>query len=80
MSKLQIMDHSGHTTMEFDAKTEAGADHPAVKEAMEKFNELIGRKYTAGKRVPGGDGKFELVRKFDPLAEEIIMMPPLQGG
>lgn len=75
MSKLQVMDHSGHTTLEFDSATKNG-----VSEAMERFNELIEKKYTAGKRIAGSDGKFHLIRQFDPAAEEIIMMPPLQGG
>ena len=76
MSKLQIMDHSGHTTMEFDAETKAG-----VSEAMKTFDDLVkNKKYTAGAKVSGSDGKFQLIREFDESAEEIIMMPPLQGG
>lgn len=76
MGKLQVMDHTGHTTIEFDAQTKDG-----VSEAMERFNELVGqKKYTAGERIPGSDGKFKLTRSFNPDAEEIIMMPPLQGG
>lgn len=76
MSKLQIMDHSGHTTVEFDNATKNG-----VTEAMARFNELVKeKKYTAGAKVAGGDGQFRVVRDFDPTAEEIVLMPPLQGG
>ena len=76
MSKLQIMDHSGHTTIEFDEATKVG-----VSKAMKTFYSLVNdKKYTAGVRVKGGDGAFRVTRKFEPDAEEIIMMPPLQGG
>lgn len=74
MGKLQVLDFSGHTTLEFDQETKAG-----VAEAMAKFEELVkGKKFTAAEKV--GDGKFVLARNFNPLAEEIILQPPLQGG
>jgi hypothetical protein len=70
MSMLQIMDHTGHTTIDFSK-----ADN---SEAMQKFNELIGKGFTAAEKI--GDGKFNVVRKFSPDADEIIMIPRLQGG
>ena len=74
MAKMNIMDHTGHTAMEFDAKTKDG-----VSEAMERFNELVKEhKYTAAARV--GDGQFKIIRSFDPTATEIILHPQLQGG
>ena len=70
MGKLQIMDHTGHTTIPYDKDKCA--------EAMEKFDALIKDKYTAAKK--GEDGKFTVSRTFDPTAEEVIMIPQLQGG
>lgn len=72
MSKLNIMDHTGHTAIDFKP-----GDHA---EAMAKFNELLKSGHTAAKKVAGGDGQFEVVRAFDPDAEEIIMKPRLVGG
>lgn len=68
-----VMDHTGDTRHEFDA-----SDKTAIAAAEERFKELTGAGFTAGKRI--GDGKVELLRSFDGSAEETIFFPRLQGG
>lgn len=73
MATQIVMDHTGDTRHEFDAK-----DKAAIAAAEERFKELTGLGFTAGKRT--ADGKTELMRKFDPTAETTIFFPRLQGG
>lgn len=73
MATQIVMDHTGDTRHEFDAK-----DKAAIAAAEVRFKELTGLGFTAGKRVAGG--KTELLRKFDATAEEVIFFPRLQGG
>lgn len=73
MPKQIVMDHTGDTAHVFDA-----ADTKALAEAEARFMELTGAGFTASKRT--GSGQTELLRKFDPNAEETIFFPRLQGG
>jgi hypothetical protein len=68
-----VMDDSGDSRFEFDP-----ADGGAVAEAMERFNELAGRGYTAAERT--GSGTSRKVTEFDPTALEVLFMPRLVGG
>ena len=69
--KFYVMDHTGHSTLEFSKSQ--------VKEAMEKFNELVkGEKKVAA--VKEGEGKSRLIRSFDPNAEEVVFHSPMAGG
>jgi len=72
--KFFIMDHTGHTTLEFK-KDE-------LAEAMEKFNDLVKKqKNVAAVRTgPAGSGTAELVRDFPPDADEILFHRQLVGG
>ncbi len=72
MNKLQIMDQTGHSTLDFDPKNDA-----STKEAMEKFNELVGKGYQAAVRTESGLKK---VKAFDPAQPETVMHPQLMGG
>jgi hypothetical protein len=67
------MDHTGDTRHQFDA-----ADAHAVAEAEARFMELTGAGFTAAKRL--GDGKSEVLRSFEPTAEETLFIPRLRGG
>lgn len=72
--KFQVMDHSGHSTLEFDA---AMADQ--VKAGEAKFAELTkSLGMTAYEKT--GDGGGRLVRTFDPNREETLFRPRLVGG
>jgi hypothetical protein len=73
MARQIVMDHTGDTRYEFDAK-----DRRALAEAERRFMELTGSGFTAATRV--GPGKSEVVRSFDPTAEETIFIPRLKGG
>jgi hypothetical protein len=68
-----VMDHTGDTRHHFNP-----ADARAVSEAEARFMELTGAGFTAAKRL--GEGKSEVLRSFDPTAEETLFIPRLQGG
>jgi hypothetical protein len=73
MATQIVMDHTGDTRHQFDP-----ADPGAVAEAERRFKELTGSGFTAAKRLD--DGKSEVVKSFDPTAEETLFIPRLQGG
>lgn len=73
MGKQLVMDHSGHSTHEFDKASKVSLD-----EAEKRFKELTGRGFTVAENT--GDGKFKIVRAFNPDAVETIFQPRLQGG
>ena len=68
-----VMDATGDTRHHFDEN-----DQAAVAEAERRFMELALAGFTAAKRT--GSGTSELIRKFDPTAEEMLFIPRLQGG
>jgi hypothetical protein len=68
-----VMDHTGDTRHHFNP-----GDAQAVAEAEMRFMELTGAGFTAAKRL--GEGKSEVVKSFDPTAEETLFIPRLQGG
>ena len=73
MAKQIVMDATGDSRHEFDA-----SDAAAVAQAEARFRQLTGAGFTAARRL--GDGHSELVRSFDPAAEETVFFPRLQGG
>jgi hypothetical protein len=73
MSVHIVMDHSGDSRFEFDP-----ADQAAVAEAMERFNALTGRGYTAAVRT--GAGTVRKLTAFDPAATETLFKPRIVGG
>jgi hypothetical protein len=68
-----VVDRTGDTRHEFDP-----ADVAAVAEAEARFKELTTAGFTAALRK--GEGRSELVRAFDPTAEETLFFPRLRGG
>jgi hypothetical protein len=73
MATQVVMDHTGDTRHQFDL-----GDAAAVAEAEVRFKELTGAGFTAAKRLDGG--KSEVIRRFDPTAEETLFIPRLIGG
>jgi hypothetical protein len=73
MATQIVTDHTGDTRHQFDP-----ADAAAVADAERRFKELTGYGFTAAKRFDGG--KSEVVKSFDPTAEEALFVPRLQGG
>ena len=73
MGRQIVMDATGDTRHEFDC-----LDAAAVAAAERRFKELTGAGFTAAARR--GEGRAELVRTFDPAAEETVFFPRLRGG
>lgn len=73
MAKQIVMDATGDTRHEFDR-----ADAASVAEALARFKALTGAGFTAA--VRRGAGTSELIRDFDPAAEETVFFPRLRGG
>lgn len=71
--KFQIMDQTGHTTMEFLS------DDAGVKSAMEKFEQLVAEGKTAATRKKGEMG-YTVTRTFCETADEVLFQPQLVGG
>jgi hypothetical protein len=68
-----VMDATGDTRHDFDVD-----DAATVAEARNRFQELTDAGFVAAKRT--GNGTSELIRRFDPTAEETVFMPRLVGG
>ena len=68
-----VMDYTGDTRHQFDP-----GDATAVAEAERRFKDLTGSGFTAAVRL--GEGKSEVVKSFDPTAEETLFIPRLKGG
>jgi hypothetical protein len=66
MAKQIVIDATGDTRHEFDA-----ADATSVAEAERRFKALTGAGFTAA--VRRGQGRSELIRSFDPAAEETVI-------
>lgn len=73
MARQIVMDSTGDTRHEFDP-----ADVSSVAEAERRFKELTGGGFTAA--VRRSQNRSELIRSFDPAAEETVFFPRLQGG
>ena len=75
MAKLSIMDHTGHSTVDFDK-----ANAVSTEAAMARFAELVdGAKYTAATRKAGAHD-YDVIKRFDQVQDETLLMPPKQGG
>jgi hypothetical protein len=68
-----VLDTTGDTRHEFNP-----ADAAAVAKAENRFKELTGAGFTAA--VRRSEGRSELIRSFDPTAEDTVFFPRLQGG
>ena len=73
MPRQIVMDSTGDTRFEFNS-----ADAAAVTEALARFKQLTDAGFTAAVRK--GSGSSELVRHFDPTADETLFFPRLRGG
>lgn len=75
MAEMAIMDRSGDSKLIWDKDN---ADE--VENAKRTFDDLKKKGFIAYK-VEGEQGdKGEIIKKFDPTAERLIMAPPLVGG
>jgi hypothetical protein len=69
--KFYVMDHTGHSTVEF---TEAQRG-----EAQAKFDSLLAEGKIAGTRKHGASD-YQKIKSFDQLQDETTFTPPRVGG
>lgn len=73
MAKFFVHDATGHTTLDYDLR-----DSAQVKEAMEKFAELM-KNGAAGTRK-AGEKDYKQVRSFHQIEDETVFLRAMQGG
>lgn len=74
MGNMAVMGVTGDTKLIWDAENEAEVD--AARELFKNLKKKNYLAYSVGKK-----GKTdELINKFDPDLERIIMVPPVVGG
>ena len=71
MRFLNIMDPSGHTSIEYERGTES------EEEAKRKFADFMDKRYNAFDMT---DGNNVQIKAFNTEATEILMVPAFQGG
>jgi len=69
--KFQVMDHTGHSTLEFSEAQRA--------DAQEKFTTLLAEGKIAGTRKTG-ERDYQNIKQFDDVRDETIFTPHRQGG
>lgn len=69
--KFNVMDHTGHSTLEFTADQKA--------EANATFDRLLAEGKIAGTRKAGATD-YQKVKSFDQLEDETTFTPARQGG
>ena len=77
MGKLRVLDASGDTVVDWEV-----GDCKAVREAEAMFQRLLTEERRMAFARPA-DGKAQdatLIRSFDPTADEILVVRPIQGG
>jgi hypothetical protein len=76
VGKMRILDSTGDTVVEWDASSE-----PLTRRAEAIFKRQSLSCQMAFARHSGGTAEeVERIRSFDPTAEEIIWVRPIQGG
>lgn len=76
MGTMRILDHLGDAAVTWDLDVET-----TVRAADELFERLTSESKMAFARRPGAPAEeAERIKRFDPSAEEIIWVRPIQGG
>jgi hypothetical protein len=81
MAKMRVLSARGDTVLEWDGrKVETGDAEAlaAVREAERIFEEQRARGATAFRVAPGRPA--ERLERFDPEAEQIVVVPRVAGG
>lgn len=73
MAKLEITDHTGHTTLEYTVDDEVALAH-----AKAAFEEAIAGRI--GYAIDDDTGETTWLRDFDETAEHIVLVDALVGG
>lgn len=71
---MRVIDHTGDTKIIWDSEKKAEVDA-----ARKTFDELRAKRYNAYAVKKNGE-QGEIIEKFDPDAEKIILAPPMSGG
>jgi hypothetical protein len=74
MSMMQIMDRTGHTTINWDPN-----NPDDVRAARDTFDEMKKKGFTAF-RVELQEGRGTRLDSFDPTAAKIMLVPQMAGG
>jgi hypothetical protein len=69
---MRVMGHSGHETLTWDKP-----DSPEAREAARVFIEHLTNGGAAAVETPTGR---DIIRRFDPEAENILLISPYAGG
>lgn len=77
MGTMRVLDSTGDTAVAWEI-----GDTEAVQEAEALFRRLLNDERRMAFARPAGAkaDEAELIRTFDPAAEEILMVRPIQGG
>ncbi len=81
MGKLRIISHLGDTVVEWERELAENGDaeaQEAVKEAERIFEEQLRRGATAFQVSAGTCPK--LLERFDPEADQVVIVPRVVGG
>ena len=74
MAKLEVIDHTGHTTIEFDKLD------PAQKRAMQdKIAEVLDKGGVAATRK-AGQKDYKVIRDPAQASDETLLSPQYRGG
>lgn len=73
-NEMCILDKTGDTKITWDARNEA-----EVENARRTFDDLKAKGFLAYSVSKDGS-KGEILKKFDPNVEKIILTPPMAGG
>jgi len=74
MSEMQIMNPTGHLTVNWNAD-----NLEEVRHARETFDQMTGEGYSAFRVGKGGERGVR-IDTFDESAEQMILLPQLRGG
>lgn len=73
MNKMRIQDKTGDTEMTWNP-----SDAASVKAVADVFDNLLSEGHMG--YITDNNGGGEVIRTFDPTAEEIVVTVPLVGG
>lgn len=74
MAKHFVMDHTGHSTIEFDKANTADLDA-----SIARFNELRASGHAAATRKTG-ERDYTLIKSPDQEQDETLFVPQMRGG
>lgn len=70
-----IMDHTGHSTVEFDKANKVDLDA-----AMAQFDDLVKNKKNIAATRTAGERDYIVTKSFDDLKDETLFRPQNVGG